>query len=309
MYKYILKRLLMLILVIVGTSFLVFVILDLAPGDAAYQILGDDATPEAVAALREEMGMNDPLPVRYIRYMVKLLKGDLGYSYKYRQNVSDLFRQRIGASMMLAILSSFVATVLSIPLGIFAALKRGSLMDNSLSVISVIGLAAPNFWVGLMLLIIFALNLRWLPSGGFESMKSIILPAITIGTGEVATMARTTRSSMLDVLQQDYLMLARAKGVNERSITWKHSLKNALIPIITVLGTQVATSIGGAVVTETVFSWPGIGVMMVDAIKSRDLETVTGFLIMTAIITSIILLVVDLLYAFVDPRIKAQYTK
>lgn len=309
MYRYILKRLLLLTVVIVGVSFLVFFVLDLAPGDAALQILGDEATPESLEELREEMGLNDPLLVRYGRYMWNLLRGDLGYSYKYREDVIVLFKQRIGATMLLALSSATVATLLSIPLGIIAALRRGSLIDNIASVISVLGLSAPNFWVGMILLIIFALNLHLLPSSGFESWKSIILPAITIGTGQVAVMARTTRSSMLDVLNQDYLMLARAKGVSERSVTWKHALKNALIPIITVLGTQVASCIGGAVVTENVFAWPGVGVMMVDAIKSRDLETVTGFLILTAVITSVILLIVDLLYAFVDPRIKAQYTK
>lgn len=309
MYKYILKRLMLLLLVILGVSFLVFFILDLAPGDAALQILGEDASEEALEALREEMGLNKPLIVRYFNYMLNLLKGDMGFSYKYRENVSTLFFQRIGATMTLALSSTIVATLLSIPLGIFAALKQGTLIDNALSVTSIIGLAAPNFWVGLMLIIAFSLHLKWFPSGRFESWKSIVLPAITLGTGHVALVARTTRSSMLDVIRQDYLMLARAKGVSENKVIWKHSLKNALIPIITVTGTQFAASFGGSVVTENVFSWPGIGVMLVDAIKARDLETVTGFLIMTSIITSVILLIVDILYAFVDPRIKAEYTK
>lgn len=309
MYKYILKRLLLLLVVILGVSFLVFFILDLAPGDAALQILGEDASEEALQELREEMGLTKPLLVRYANYMYKLLHGDMGYSYNYRQNVSDLFFQRIGATMTLALSATIVATILSIPLGIFAALKQGTLLDNALSATSIIGLAAPNFWVGLMLIIAFSLHLKWFPSGRFESWKSIVLPAVTLGTGHVAMVARTTRSSMLDVIRQDYLMLARAKGVSENKVIWKHALKNALIPIITVTGTQFAASFGGSVVTENVFSWPGIGVMLVDAIKARDLETVTGFLIMTSIITSVILLIVDILYAFVDPRIKAQYTK
>lgn len=309
MLRYIVKRVLLLALVIIGVSFLVYVVLSFAPGDPATQILGYDASPEALEALRQEMGLNDPLLVRYFRYMLNFIRGDLGYSYQYREKVSTLYFQRIGATFVLAFSAIFVAIVLSLPLGIYAALHKGSVLDNVLSATSVIGLAAPNFWVGLLLLIAFSLKHRWFPSGGFTSFKSIVLPAITLGTGQVAVLARTTRSSMLDVLNQDYLLLARSKGVSEKSITWKHCLKNTLIPIITVTGSQIAANFGGSVVTEGVFSWPGVGNLMVDAIKARDIETVTGFLIMTSIITSVILLIVDILYAFVDPRIKSQYSK
>jgi len=213
------------------------------------------------------------------------------------------------ATMLLALSATIVATVISIPIGVYAALKRGTIEDNIVSAISVFGLAAPNFWVGLMLIIMFALNLGLFNSSGFESWKDVILPAITVGTGHMALVTRTTRSSMIDVLKQDYLMLARAKGVKERKVITKHALKNALIPIITVTGIQFTGSLGGSTITETVFTWPGVGRLVINAIKAQDVEVVTGSIIMTAMITSCILLVVDILYAFVDPRIKAQYSK
>ena len=309
MYKYIIKRLLLLLVVIVGVSFLIYFIMDLAPGDPVLAILGEEATQEEYAALREALGFNDPVIVRYARYMWNLVHGDLGYSYKYGMDVWDLYIQRLPATMTLALSATIVATLLSIPMGIFAALKRGSIMDNILSALSVVGLATPNFWVGLMLIILFALNLGWFNSGGFESWRDVILPAITVGTGHMAIVTRTTRSSMIDVLRQDYLMLARAKGVAEKKVVTRHALKNALIPIVTVIGMNFSGSLGGSVITESVFSWPGVGRLVIDAIKSQDVETVTGSLIMTAMITSLILLLVDILYAFVDPRIKAQYNK
>lgn len=309
MYKYVIKRLLMLIAIVLGISFLVFFIMDLAPGDAAMQILGMDATEEALDELREEMGLNDPLLVRYGRYMWNLLHGDLGYSYMYKQDVSVLFKQRIGTTLLLSLVSTILGAIISIPLGVIAALKRGSLVDNSLSAFATLGMSAPNFWIGLMLIILFSLKLRILPSSGGDSWKSYIMPSLTLMCGGIAQTMRTTRSSMLDVIYQDYLMLARAKGVSERRVIWKHSLKNALIPIITIVGTRFASGVGGAVVTESIFSLPGVGAMMVNSIKARDLETVTGFLIMVSVITSVILLIIDILYAYVDPRIKAQYSK
>lgn len=309
MYRYILKRLGMLVFVVLGVSLLIFSIMSLAPGDLATTILGDDASDEEYYALREELGLDDPLLIRYGRYMGGLLRGDLGYSYQYKMKVWDLYTHRLGATAILAFAAIIVAHLISIPLGIYAALKRGSIEDNIASGLSMFGLAAPNFWVGLMLIIIFSLKLGWFNSGGYASWKDVVLPAITVGTELTALLTRTTRSSMIDVLSQDYLMLARAKGVSERKVITKHALKNALIPIITVSGMQFCTCLGGAVLTETVFTWPGVGQLIVNAIRSNDFETVTGSIIMTSILTSIILLLVDILYAFVDPRIKAQYSK
>ena len=309
MYKYVIKRLLMLVFVIIGVSFLIYFIMDMAPGDLALTILGEEATQEELEALRHELGLNRPVIIRYGEYMWNLLHGDLGYSQKYKMDVWELYMQRLPATMLLALSACIVATILSIPLGIVAALTRGSLTDNVISGISVFGLAAPNFWVGLMLIIAFALHLGWFNSGGFQSLKDVVLPAITVGTAHMALVTRTTRSSMIDVLRSDYLLLARAKGVEEKKVITKHALKNALIPIITVTGMQIGSSLGGSVVTETVFSWPGVGRMIVESIRSQDVETVTGSIIMTSILTSLILLLVDILYAFVDPRIKAQYSK
>ncbi len=309
MHRYIAKRLLMLIFVVIGVSFMIYFIMDLAPGDLATSILGDDASEEEYLALKKELGLDRPVVVRYLNYMWDLLHGDLGYSYKYKMPVMDLYMQRLPATMLLALSSTIVATFLSIPIGVYAALKRGTIEDNVVSAFSVFGLAAPNFWVGLMLIIAFALNLGWFNSSGFESLKDVVLPAITVGTGHMALVTRTTRSSMIDVLRQDYLMLARAKGVKERVVITRHALRNALIPIITVTGIQFSGSLAGSTVTETVFSWPGVGRLVINAIKAQEVEVVTGCIIMLSIITSCILLAVDILYAFVDPRIKAQYSK
>jgi len=309
MSKYILKRLLLLLVVILGVSFLIYFIMDMAPGDLARTILGEEATIEELEELRHELGLDQPVIVRYAKYMWNLLHGDLGYSYKYGEAVWDLYVQRLPATLLLALSATIVSTLLSIPMGIYAALKRGTLQDNVVSGLSIIGLAAPHYWVGLMLIILFALNLGWFNSGGYENWKDVILPAITVGTGHMALVTRTTRSSMIDVLGQDYLMLARAKGVAEKKVVTKHALKNALIPIITVTGMNFSSALGGSVITESVFSWPGVGRLIIDAIRSQDVDTVTGSIIMTAIITSVLLLLVDILYAFVDPRIKAQYSK
>ncbi|MGP1419336.1 MAG: ABC transporter permease [Sphaerochaetaceae bacterium] len=309
MIKYIVKRLALLIVVIIGVSFLIFTIMDFAPGDLILNIMGEEVTDEQYEIMREQLGLNDPLLVRYVRYIWNLLHGDLGYSHKYRMPVWDLYSQRAGATFLLAFAATIVALLISIPLGIYTALRQGSVQDNLASAFSIIGLAAPNFWVGLMLILAFSLHLGWFHSGGFRSWADVILPAITLGTGHIAMYSRMTRSSMIDVIRQDYLMLARAKGCKEKKVITKHALKNALIPIITTVGIQIASALGGAVITESVFSWPGIGKLIIDAIKSQDIDTVTGAIIMTSIITSLILLAIDILYAFVDPRIKAQYKR
>lgn len=307
MYKYIIKRILQLFLVVIGVSFFIYVIMDFAPGDIVLTILGEEATQEEYLAMRQELGLDDPLVVRYGRYMWNLLHGNLGYSQRFKMSVWTLYRQRVGATFLLAFSATIVSLLFSIPLGIYTALHQGSIQDNVASAFSMIGLAAPNFWVGLMLILAFSLHLGWFHSGGFRSWTDVILPALTVGTGHIAMDTRTTRSSMIDVIRQDYLMLARAKGCSEKTVITKHALKNALIPIITAAGIQFTGSLGGSVVTESVFSWPGVGKLVIDAVKSQDVETVTGSIIMTSIIASAILLVIDILYAFLDPRIKARY--
>lgn len=308
MAKYVWKRILMLIPVIIGVSLLIFIMLDLAPG-TVLDIIANDYSPEQLAELRHSLGYDRSVFYRYGMYMWDLLHGDLGVSYIYKAPVWNLYMQRLPSTLKLAGASVLVSIILSIPLGILAARKHGSLTDNASMVAALLGLSMPNFWLGLMLIIFFSLQLGWFPSSGdTEGIKSLILPAITIGTGLMATLTRTTRSSMLDVIRSDYLRTARAKGVPEKTVIRKHALKNALIPIITVIGTQMGRTLGGSVVTENVFSWPGIGRLTIEAVKQRDTITVTGCIIMSVIMISIIQLLVDITYAFVDPRLKSQYS-
>lgn len=309
MYRYVIKRILMLIPVIIGISFLVYFVIDLAPGDIIGQIASEDATAQEIAALRAEYGFDQPVIIRYINYIKGMVHGDLGTSYITGKDVFQSYMERLPATLKLAFASIFVSIVISIPLGIISAVHQGTWKDSVTMVIALLGLSMPNFWLGLLLIIVFSLKLGLLPSGGSGSILHIILPAITVGTGLTAILTRTTRSSMLDVIRQDYLRTARAKGVSEKKVINKHALKNALIPIITIIGTQLAACLGGAVITETVFAWPGVGRLILDSVNSRDIPMVTGCIILKTITISIILLIVDLLYAVVDPRIKAQYSK
>lgn len=308
MGRYIIKRLLMIVLVICFVSFVVFGAMEFVPGDAAITALGDEATPEQLANYREQHGLNDPMIIRYLRYMGNVLNHDLGTSAYNGEDVWALFFSKFGYTLELAGASVLLTVILSVPLGIFAAVKQNSWWDTSASTVSFIGLAMPNFWIGLLLMILFSVKLGWLPATGAASgWKSIILPAITCGTGNMAALTRTTRSAMLDVLNQDYLRTARSKGASEKVVIWGHALKNAQIPIITQIGNQCAALVGGALVTERVFAWPGVGNYLVTSILQSDYEVVTGFVIMIAIAVSLVILAVDIIYAYVDPRVRAQY--
>lgn len=310
MYKYILKRLLMLIPVIIGVSFMIFIAMEMSAGDPVLMIAGEEASPEIIEQLRIEYGYDRSVFYRFGRYMLNMLQGDLGDSYRYKSPVWDLYMERLPATAALAVTAVVIGHILSLPLGIIAAVKRGSLLDNGASVLALLGQSMPNFWLGIMLIIWFSLNHRIFPSYGFnDGWKSLVLPATCIGVGQMALLTRTTRSSMVDVLGQDYLRTARSKGVAETKVVLKHALKNALIPIITISGTQFASILGGSVLVETVFAWPGVGRLMIDAINQRDVNLACGCIVMTTILTSIILVLIDLAYAFVDPRIKAQYVK
>lgn len=307
MTKYIIKRILSLIPVIIGVSALVYFIMELAPGNYLSMIIPDDATPEQIAALTAQYGYDKPVIIRYINYMIGLLHGDLGKSWALGEDVFKVYMERMPNTLVLGMASVIFSVILSIPLGIYSACHQGSLADNGSMLLSLLGMATPNFWLGMMLIVLFSLKLHWLPSSGFHGWKSVILPMITIGTGTMAGLTRTTRSSMLDTIRQDYLRTARAKGVVERDVIYKHALKPAMIPIITVIGTQIKTALSGAVVTEAVFAWPGVGRLVVEAVNARDIPMLTGCIILKTITASIILLIVDLLYAYVDPRVKAKY--
>ena len=288
MFRLILKRLLLLIPVLIGVTFLVFSILSLAPGDPVLVVLGDNATEEAAEAMRSELGLDKPFLERYVNYIWDLLHGDFGKSYKTKLSVSDQILSRFPNTILLALSSMLIALLLGIPLGILSAKKQYTLLDNVASVGGLISVSMPNFWLGLLLVILFALKLRWLPSQGMGEgtgpmLKSLILPAVTLGTGIMATIMRMTRSSVLETMRQDYVSTARAKGISESQVTTRHMLKNALIPIITSAGLQFGHLLGGSMLTETVFSWPGVGRYMLDAIKTKDTPAVLGSVILMSV--------------------------
>ena len=299
----------MLIPVILVTSFLIFWAMSLTGGDPARQIAGDRATEAEVEAIREEMGLNDPFLVRYGNYMKGMLTGDMGKSYVTNKDVFQTFMEKLPNTLMLGGAAVLIEIIVSLPLGIYTAIHQNTWKDTAGMVFALFGTSMPNFWLGLMLIILFSLKLHWLPSGGKNGFSSLILPALTVGFGLAALITRTTRSSMLDVIRQDYMTTARAKGCSERRVIFRHGLKNALIPIITAIGLQMSLVITGSVLAETVFSWPGIGRLVYDSISKRDTPMVTGSIIMCSVLMCIINLIVDLIYAFFDPRIKAQYSK
>ena len=299
----------MLIPVILVTSFLIFWAMSLTGGDPARQIAGDRATEAEVEAIREEMGLNDPFLVRYGNYMKGMLTGDMGKSYVTNKDVFRTFMEKLPNTLMLGGAAVLIAIIVSLPLGIYTAIHQNTWKDTAGMVFALFGTSMPNFWLGLMLIILFSLKLHWLPSGGKNGFASLILPALTVGFGLAALITRTTRSSMLDVIRQDYMTTARAKGCSEKRVIFRHGLKNALIPIITAIGLQMSLVITGSVLAETVFSWPGIGRLVYDSISKRDTPMVTGSIIMCSVLMCIINLIVDLIYAFFDPRIKAQYSK
>ncbi len=299
----------MLLPVILVTSFLIFWAMSLTGGDPARQIAGDRATEAEVEAIREEMGLNDPFLVRYGNYMKGMLTGDMGKSYVTNKDVFRTFMEKLPNTLMLGGAAVLIAIIVSLPLGIYTAIHQNTWKDTAGMVFALFGTSMPNFWLGLMLIILFSLKLHWLPSGGKNGFASLILPALTVGFGLAALITRTTRSSMLDVIRQDYMTTARAKGCSEKRVIFRHGLKNALIPIITAIGLQMSLVITGSVLAETVFSWPGIGRLVYDSISKRDTPMVTGSIIMCSVLMCIINLIVDLIYAFFDPRIKAQYSK
>lgn len=301
------KRLLMLIPVILGVTFIVFFILSLTPGDPADIITGGRVDDATIQAVREEFGLNDPLPVQYIRYMKNLLQGDLGVSYATRRPVIKEVLAVFPATIKLTFWAMLVSILIAIPIGIVSATKQYTLVDNISMLVALLGVSMPSFWLGLLLILLFSVNLGWLPSGGATAPFSIIMPAVTLGVGSAAITARMTRSSMLEVIRQDYIRTARAKGVNKKVIIRKHALRNALIPVITIIGIQFGDMLGGAVAAEMVFSWPGIGRLLVDSIKGKDTPMVMGCMILATVSFSIVNLGVDILYAYLDPRIKAEY--
>ncbi len=308
MLRYIVKRLLWMIPVVIGVLCIVFVLSVVTPGDPVTTLVGADASAEAKEAMREKLGLNDPVYVRFANYVIKIVtKGDLGNSYTSNQPVKTEILDRFPVTLKLTIASVIVALLLSVPLGIISAVKRYSWIDNLSMALSLIGVSIPQFWFALLTLLLFAVNLRWLPASGISSVKGWVLPVLMIGVGNMGNFARTTRASMLEVIQQDYIRTARAKGQKEATVIIKHGLRNALIPIVANVGNVVGISLGGAVIAENIFSVAGVGKYMLDAINSRDWPAVQGGIILLAIAFSIIMLIMDLLYAAIDPRLKSEF--
>ena len=307
MLKYIGRRLLMMVPVMLGVIIIVFTLLYITPGDPVDTLLGDDATPEMAAQLREELGLNGGYFERLGRYVTGLLHGDLGVDYATKEPVMDRIIQTFPNSLKLAGCSVVLADVIGLTLGIVSAVKQYSIFDNVAMALAMVGNAMPNFWQGLLLMLLFALQWKLLPASGIGGWEYMILPAVTIGTSSAAAIARMTRSSMLEVIRQDYIVTAESKGQTELKIIVFHALKNALIPVITTVGIQFGNLLGGAVLTESIFAIPGVGKMMVDAIKARNYPVVQGGVLMVALTFSLVNLAVDILYAFVDPRIRSQY--
>ncbi len=308
MLKYILKRILFLIPIMLGVSFIVFGLLYMTPGDPARNALGPSAPESAVIELREEMGLNDPFLVQYGRYLKNIVtKGDLGTSYISKAPVTKEIMSRAGSTVRLAFLAITFAVILGVPIGILSAIKQYSIFDNITMIFALIGISMPVFWLGLLLIMLFSVNLGWLPSSGFSTPAQMVLPSIALGAQSVSVITRMTRSSMLEVIRKDYIKTARAKGQRENIVIWRHALGNALIPIITIIGIQFGQLMGGALMTEVIFSIPGLGRLMVDSIKMRDAPMVLGCVLFVAVAFSIVNLIVDIIYTFVDPRIKTKY--
>ena len=310
MLKYIIKRIIITIPVLIGAITIVFLLSYITPGDPAQMILGSDATEEQVEALRDDLGLNDPIYKRWFDYVVGIItRFDFGTSYSSGRPIKDEILMRWPTTIKLAIVAVLIASCLGLLLGILAAVKQYSIIDNISMVLAMIGVSMPQFWLGLMLILLFAVKLRALPSSGINNPKGWILPWCTIGICAAATLARTTRSSMLEVIRQDYMRTARAKGVKETPIILKHGLRNALIPILNVISGQFAMQLGGALMIESVFSIPGLGKYMVDAISARNFPAVQGGVVLIAVIAACMNLLVDCLYTGVDPRVKSAFVK
>lgn len=312
MKAYLVKRLLSVLPVLFIVSLLVFMIIHLTPGDPASVMLGDEATPEEVAALRDQLGLNLPLYQQYFQWIGNALKGNLGYSYFMQQSVAEAIFARLGPTLSLAIMAQLIAVVLAIPIGIISARKRGTATDQSLMSLSLLGLSIPNFLLSLFLVLIFTVSLKWLPVAGYRPLSDglwthfryLIIPATALGTITAALIARMTRSSMLEVLNANYIKTARSKGVKERGVIYRHALRNAFLPVLTVIGQTFAGLVAGAAVLETIFNIPGVGQLIVNSVQRRDYSVIQGAVLFITVAFVFINLLVDLLYSIIDPRVR-----
>ncbi|MCL4489987.1 MAG: ABC transporter permease [Chloroflexi bacterium] len=303
MARYITQRLVIAVITLLGVSTIVFLMLHLLPGDPARMIAGLLASDQDIARIRIQLGLDKPLVVQYLLFLGNLLHGNLGISARTSDPVLTDVLQRLPATIELAVISTALATLVGILAGVIAATRPNTILDYVLSALTLFGVSMPVYWLGLMLIIVFAVNLHMLPAAGDDSSTSFILPSLTLAAFSVALIARMTRASMLEVLGQDYVRTARAKGMRENRVLLRHALKNAFIPILTVIGLQFGTLLGGAILTESVFGWPGIGLLLVDSIFARDYPMVQGIVLVFSTLFILLNLGVDLLYAYFDPRI------
>jgi peptide/nickel transport system permease protein len=305
MHRYLIRRLGRTLFALWGVSTIVFVVLRLS-GDPAVLLLPQEASVEDVIRLRRDLGLDDPIMLQYLRFLGNSSIGNFGESLRHREPALALVRSHLWATIELSFAAFFVAVVVAVPSGILAAVRPNSVYDHAVMTLALIGQSAPTFWIGIMLILAFGLGLRWFPIGGRGSLLHLVLPALTLGAFAMASIARLTRSAMLEVIRLDYITTARAKGLSAGYITWKHALKNAAIPVVTIMGLQFGALLGGAVVTETVFSWPGIGRLAIQGISNRDYPVVQASVFTAAVFFVAVNFIVDLLYTLLDPRIRYE---
>jgi len=302
--SYLLRRLWQSALTLVGVSLLVFVILRVIPGDPAKMLLPEGAPQSAIEELNRELGLREPIWIQYGLFVRSVVRGDFGQSFQYRAPALRVVVERVPATIQLALTAMVLTVLVGVSIGVLAAVRRGTGYDYAGTVLAVLGQSLPNFWLGIMLVLLFGVTLRWLPTSGFQGWQYLVLPSITLAAFPTALVARLTRSSLLEILSQEYIRTGRAKGLAEPAVILRHALRNATIPLLTLLGLQIGTLLGGAVITESIFAWPGMGKLVVDAIFFRDFPVVQTVLILSATIFVAINLLVDLLYTVLDPRIR-----
>jgi peptide/nickel transport system permease protein len=313
MIRYIASRLLSLTLSLIAASIVIFAVIEVIPGDPAAFMLGVNARPDTLLALRDQMGLNDPLPLRYFTWVTGMLTGDFGISWTYKTPVAELVNDRIWVSLPLAIYALFLSTIIAFPAGIIAASRRGGMGDVSIMGATQLGVAIPNFWFAMILVLIFAIKLRWFSAGGFPgwdtpllAMKSLTLPAVALALPQAAILARVMRSSLLDNLGEDYIRTARAKGLTRRQALWRHAVRNALIPVLTIIGLQFSFLLAGGIIIEQIFFLPGLGRLIFQSISARDLIVVESVVMLLVFVVIVVNFAVDLAYAVVDPRLRSH---
>ena len=309
MIRYIIKRLLMMIPILMGITLIVLLFIDIAPGDPARIILGNEATDEEVQELRDELGLNDPFFTRYFRFLKNAVQGDFGKSYMNNRAVADEMFQRFQYTLLMSVFSVLLSVIIGIPLGIFAATHQYSWKDNTTIAMSLICVSMPSFWFALLIIQLFSVKLNILPPSGIESWTGWIMPTVSLALGYIALITRQMRSDFLEVIRQDFITTARAKGQTETKVLYRHALKNAIIPIVQIVGTIFGGSLGGAMIAEVIFSVPGLGSYMISGLTSRDYPVIQGTSFFMALVYSVVILLIDIAFAFIDPRIRSRYIR